>query len=223
MTTDGTIFLSCLKTESYSDIHALQLRTLGTQSQVNTLLNALPQYPYNLAKAKQEMAQSAYPRGFAATTDIGSQVNYPNVAQVIAAELSKIGITLKVAAVPESKYLANYSSGPPGGDMFAALGAVSPDPSILPSYALGSQATYNVAHYAPASVDSLLAAGLAASSPAKRLTIYGQLLKQVATDVPYVVLFAGLNSTAVSSKYTLPPFYEYPGFFSWALHIKQAG
>jgi peptide/nickel transport system substrate-binding protein len=205
-------------------IRPSQLLTIGTRSQVSTLLNSLPQYPYDPAKARQEMAQSAYRNGFTAVTETANIGSYPNVVQVIAAELHQIGITLKVQEVATDKWIADYSarSGPPGGDMYGGLGAVSPDPSILPSYMVGRTATYNVAQYAPASADSLLADGVATGSAARRLAIYGQLLKQVATDVPYVVLFSPYSFTALSSKYTLPPFPCYPAFFSWALHLKPA-
>jgi peptide/nickel transport system substrate-binding protein len=206
-------------------IPTAQLRELGTPGQVDAMLSSLPSYPYDLAKARQQMAESAYPHGFTAITAIdngGISANDPDVVQVIAAELSKIGITLKISEQPLSKFIANYTSGPPGGAMFATLGAVSPDPSIFPGYMVGSAATYNVAHYTPASANSLLAAGLATSDPARRLSIYGQLLKQVATDVPYVVLFSVYSFTALSGKYTLPPFPDYPGFFSWALGLKTA-
>jgi peptide/nickel transport system substrate-binding protein len=204
-----------------------QLRTIGTQSEVSALLNSLPQYPYDLTKARQEMAQSRYPHGFTATTVIDNGTltpSDPNVVQVIAAELSKIGITLKISEAPLSKYLTYYDTagGPPGGDMFGTLGDVSPDPSTLPGYIVGSAATYNVAQYAPAWANSLLAEGLAASNPARRLAIYGQLLKRVGTDVPYVVLFDGFNFTALSSAYTLPPFHVFPPFFSWALGLRLA-
>jgi ABC-type transport system substrate-binding protein len=73
-----------------------------------------------------------------------------------------------------------------------------------------------------ASINSLLANGLTTSSPAKRLAIYGQVLRQVATDVPYVVLLAQKSFTALSNKYTLPPFPVFPGFFSWALRLSPA-
>ena len=205
-------------------IQPAQLLTIGTQSQVSALLNTLPQYPYDLVKARQEMAQSAYPHGFTATTEIAALANYPDVVQVIAAELRQIGVSLKVQEVSVTKYIDDYSTsgGPPGGDMYGGLGAVSPDPSILPSYMVGTAATYNVARYAPAWADSLLAAGLATDDPARRLAIYGQLLEKVAADIPYVPLFAGNNFVALSSKYTLPPFPDYPAFFSWALGLKTA-
>jgi peptide/nickel transport system substrate-binding protein len=211
-------------TPASSLISPTELETLGTQSQVNALFNSIPQYPYDLAKARKEMAQSAYPHGFTATTAIdsgGAGPNDPNDVQAIAAELHQIGITLKINEVPVGQFFNDYTN-PPGGDLFAKFGAVSPDPSVFPSYCLGSAATLNVASYVNTSINSLLADGLTTSNPAKRLAIYGQVLKQVATDVPYVVLFYPNAFTALSTKYTLPPFLVFPGFFSWALHIKPA-
>jgi peptide/nickel transport system substrate-binding protein len=205
-------------------IPSAQLLTLGTQSQVNTLLTALPRYPYDLAKARQELAESGYPHGFTAVTETASLATFPTVLQQIAAELQQVGITLKVQETSVTKWIADADSTgtPPGGDMYISLGAVSPDPSILPSYIVGTTATYNTAHYAPAAANSLLTQGLATSDRAQRLAVYGQLLKQVATDVPYVPLFSAYSFTALSSKYTLPPFPDYAAFFSWALGIKAA-
>jgi peptide/nickel transport system substrate-binding protein len=205
-------------------IQPAQLLTIGTPTQVNSLLNSLPQYPYDLAKARQEIAKSAYPHGFTAVTEVAPLSNYPNVVQAIAAELRQIGISLTIHEVSVTQYLTDYSasSGPPGGDMYGGLGAVSPDPSILPSYMVGTAATYNVARYTPAWSNPLLASGLATSDPTRRLAIYGQLLKQVDADVPYVPLFSGYSFVALSSKYTLPPFPDYAAFFSWALNLKQA-
>jgi peptide/nickel transport system substrate-binding protein len=205
-------------------ISPTELATIGSKSQVSTLLNSLPQYPYDLAKARQEMAQSAYPHGLTATTVIDNGVygpNDPNDIQVVAAELQKIGITLKVHEVTGNAYINAYTN-PPGGDFFAQFGAVSPDPSVFPSYMLGTTPANNVANYFNPSITSLLADGLTTSNPATRLADYGQVLKQVATDVPYIALFSPDAFTALSTKYTLPQFIVFPGFFSWALHIKRA-
>ena len=170
------------------------------------------------------MAESAYPHGFTAVTETAAFASFPTIVQAIAAELQPIGITLKVQEGSINKWLADSGTTgtPPGGDMYTSLGAVSPDPSILPSYMVGSAATYNTAHYAPAAANSLLTQGVATSDGAQRLAIYGQLLKQVDTDVPYVPLFSAYNFTALSSKYALPPFPDYAAFFSWALGIKAA-
>ena len=51
----------------YTFIPPRQLRTIASPTQINSLLNSLPLYQYNVTKAKQEMAESAYPDGFTAT------------------------------------------------------------------------------------------------------------------------------------------------------------
>jgi peptide/nickel transport system substrate-binding protein len=198
-----------------------QLQLLGTQAQVNAVLSALPRYPYDLAKAKGELAQSAYPRGFTAKTEVDGYGNDPEVIQAIGAELQKIGINLQISQVPAAQWSKDFSTGNLGGLAYTAFYAASPDPSIFPSYLLGDASTYNMSRYAPKSIDTLMESGLADNSPAQRLSDYGQLLKDVATDLPYVVLFAGHNYTELSAKYTLPPFSVYPAFSSWALLLKE--
>jgi peptide/nickel transport system substrate-binding protein len=198
-----------------------QLQVLGSQAQVSALLGSLPQYPFNLEKAKQELAQSRYPHGFTARTEIDNYGNDVEVIQAIGAELQKIGISLQVSQVSAAQWSKDFSTGNLGGIAYTAFYAASPDPSIFPSYLLGDASTYNMSRYAPKSIDTLMESGLADSSPAQRLSDYGQLLRNVATDVPYVVLFAGHNYTELSAKYTLPPFTVYPAFSSWALNLKE--
>jgi peptide/nickel transport system substrate-binding protein len=199
-----------------------QLQTLGTSSQVSTLFSALPQYPYSLSRARQEMAKSAYPHGFTATTQIDALGHDSEVAQVLSTELQNIGITLKVDQVTEAQYFNDFNAAPPGGNLYGVYYAASPDPSIFPTYLLGAVAAGNTAHYHSSTVNALLAAGLATSNPARRLSIYQQVLTNLATDVPYVPLFSVHNYTALSGKYTLPPFSVYPAFSSWALHLRLA-
>jgi hypothetical protein len=52
-----------------------QLDLLAPASPVITLLQSLPSYPYDLAKAKQEMAEPAYPHGFTAESDTISSLS----------------------------------------------------------------------------------------------------------------------------------------------------
>lgn len=199
-----------------------QLLTLGSRAQVSAMLNSLPRYSYDLAAAKRQMSESAYPHGFTARTEIDNYGNNLEVIQVIAAELQRIGIDLRVEQVPTGQWSKDFATGNLGGIMYTAFYAASPDPSIFPSYLIGDASTYNLARYAPSSVDSLIASGLSASSPAQRLSDYGQLLTSVATDLPYVVLFSGHNYTDLSAKYRLPPFSVYPAFSSWALSLKRS-
>jgi peptide/nickel transport system substrate-binding protein len=213
-------------TPAYAAIPTFELRPLGSQSQIDSLVNSLPQYRFDLAKARQEMAQSAYPHGFAASVDTRSDyVAWSNILQVISAQLGQIGITLAVHAIPVAKWTAEISGPKTYGPMFSTLYAVPPDPSLHANYLFGSEngapAGYNFASYSSPALDDLLNAGLATSDPSKRLGIYGQLLKKAATDVPYVPLYQENAYTALSSNFTLPPLNIWPGFVPWALDIKK--
>lgn len=70
-------------------IPANMLETIASPAQVNQLLGSVNLYPYSLAKAKAEMAQSAYPNGFSTTLyeyNYGSSVD---ISETVAAELAK--------------------------------------------------------------------------------------------------------------------------------------
>ena len=72
------------------------LLTIASQPQVNSLLKSLPLYPYDLAKAKGEMAESAYPHGFSTVLLGYNSGDIINDEQVIIAELHKVGINLHI-------------------------------------------------------------------------------------------------------------------------------
>jgi peptide/nickel transport system substrate-binding protein len=207
------------------------LRTLGSRARVDRLLKSVPQYPFNLAKAKQEMAESAYPKGF---TDVDYAVNFGawvNVVEVIAAELQKIGIDLKVDVLPLGQWVSMVYGPHNFTNLFAAVGFANPDPSAEPGYLLGSKNAkpggLNWADYTPKSVDELIARSLSSTNPTTRLAIYGLLMKKVATDVPYVPLYIGDGFAALSSKVTVAPgdvgqFEAQSNLGSWALYVRPS-
>jgi peptide/nickel transport system substrate-binding protein len=208
-----------------------ELRLIGSPQAVSNVVKSLPTYPFSVAKAKQELAQSAYPNGFSVTLPIqpgwsnasGTAISSAN--QVVAAELQQIGIKAQLkSGVTYGEYYAGFQ--PPASGRWAATfdteGCTSFDPSEN-AWLLGAQNAktgYNIANYTPPVVDNLLAAGTATSSPAKRLAIYGQLLKRLAIDSPYIPLFNLTSVTAISSKVSWPT-YDYLYFDrSWGLDIK---
>lgn len=64
-----------------------ELDRLGSKEQVSTLISGLPSYPYNLAAAKRELAESAYPNGFTATTQTITFASYTPVNAHLAADI----------------------------------------------------------------------------------------------------------------------------------------
>ena len=140
-----------------------------------------PQYPFSLAKAKQEMAESAYPKGFTATTDTTNFGSLINVNQVIVAELQKIGITLHINVKPVADWVTEIYGRKTFGDMYSTIPHLEHRSErthllIFSGASTCSSGGLNCADYTPKSVDELLGRGLSTSNPAKRLTIYGELL-----------------------------------------------
>jgi peptide/nickel transport system substrate-binding protein len=200
------------------------LRSVASKSQVSGLLTSIPLYQYNVAKARQEMAQSAYPHGASTTiTEYGGSSN--SVGQVIAAELAKIGIKVQIKSLSVVAWQA-METGPDGSraTSFMSNGCFNPDPN---SYAdsLGTQnlaaGEWNDANYAPSAVDKLLAEGIATSNHARRFAVYSQLFQRLQSDEPYVGLFVSDACIALSSKFKYSAFNQWFVYGPYLLNIKQ--
>jgi len=202
------------------------LRTLGTQAQVNALIKSLPLHPYNLTKAKQEMALSKYPNGFTATLSSYAYGGSLQEMQVLAAQLAKIGIKLDLDNIGLSAVLAKWF-GPREklGLEYVAGWGCNPDVAFLPNLLLPSKdaraGALNLANYKNATVDSLLQQGKQVSNKTKRLEIYGKLLRQLAIDVPYLAVYSPTQNFAISDKFTWK---DATGFWfgtsDWLLGVK---
>jgi peptide/nickel transport system substrate-binding protein len=206
------------------------LRQFASQSQVTALLNTLPVYRYDVAMAKAELAQSAYPHGFSTTLyeyNYGSSVD---ISEVVAAELQKVGINAHVQLAATNPAWEAAMSGP---DIkrptdFATGYCGGPDISSC-NTRLGSwntqQGEWNSADWAPPTVDNLLKQGLLVSNPARRFAVYAKILRAIQTDVPYVGLFQEGVGIALSPKFTFPGYASEPDLTElddYALNIKLA-
>jgi peptide/nickel transport system substrate-binding protein len=204
---------------TYTLIPTVDLNTIGSQSTVNALLKTVPRYAFDLTKARQEMARSAYPTGFTSTIPTYPLYNVPTVTEVLVAQLKAIGINLQISPLTTAAWAAQITvpdRRPPATPIMIAC--TSPDPGHLPNLML-RKAPANVANYNPPEVDALIRTGLRTVDPAKRLAVYGRLLKRLAADVPFVPLFVDTRNYA-SKDFTWE---TYDGIWTrrpWALEIK---
>jgi peptide/nickel transport system substrate-binding protein len=201
---------------------------LGSKSQVAAVLNAVPRYEFNLAAAKRELAKSAYPHGF--TTQIEANVNEQDsqlVAQVLAANLAKIGITAKVHVVPLDEttslygkeitiYIDEFYSIYPDAD--SLLAAVLPSSQIRPP-----GAGFNQAEYRNTEVNNLLASEAAAPNPAHRLHLIEKLLGIISREEPYKPVYTADVLGRLSDRYVFPTFSWWTVLFRpWAFDVRPA-
>jgi peptide/nickel transport system substrate-binding protein len=210
----------------YTFIAPPVLQTVASSAQISKLLGTLNLYPYSVAKAEQEMTQSAYPHGVSTTIQAwtGGAVNQ---AQVIAAELAKVGINAKVKEVTLGQQEAE-ATGPAGQRPTTVWegGCTTPDASGYDFY-LGSANTkagqWNEADWAPPSVDRSLTEGTNTYNSADRFAAFSDVLRQMSADVPYVPLYLTDFTVALSSKFSDSAFnYWFFGNDNYLLGIKAA-
>jgi len=202
------------------------LLELASKSQVNTLLTkTLPQYPYDLAKAKHEMSLSHFPNGFSFDLPVGpSPVVFGTLSQAIAGMLQKIGITANLQSLSQAQSVAKVSAPLPAGQAMVNARSCQPDASVRPDQLLWSKSiTFgltNGSSYSNPAADALIVKGQEAQDPATRFAIYSKLLNIVAQDAPYVPLFTLNIGYAMQSQFEWSPsIWWYFGGNPWALNI----
>ncbi|GAB3596908.1 ABC transporter substrate-binding protein [Microbacterium tumbae] len=188
-----------------------QLLSIASQDEVDSLLDSLETYDFDLDAAKAEMAKSSVPDGFEAELQTPSYGGYVEAAQAIAGQLSELGITLNVRVLSEAEYTNTFSQ--PHTQVpvqYTFFNNRTPDPGGMPKNALWSSAAEigqnNLADYINPEMDALIEQGDATTDPGERFAAYSELLGIVADDVPYVPLYAGNINVALASTVEWPTF-----------------
>lgn len=80
----------------------------------------------------------------------------------------------------------------------------------------------NLASYNSPEVNALLTQAGSIQNKAQRFALYGQVLKIVSNDVPYVMLYTHTDDLALSPKFTWPA-YNYWGYtYPWISGIRPS-
>jgi peptide/nickel transport system substrate-binding protein len=202
------------------------LADLGPSSQVSAMVNSLPRYDFDLTKAKEELAKSAYPHGFTTTIYAESWVaNAVSASQILSSDLAQIGIKAKVDLIQTDE----ISSAIEKGTIIPGIQPPEyPDPSGLAALLSASErlphgSGYNFAGYSNAEAEKLMSEQAEAVNPTTRIELIGKALRIVEAEFPYRPLYSPDFLVALSDKYVFPPF----SFWStvdtpWALNVKLA-
>lgn len=182
------------------------LSSIASKDETAAMIKSLPQYPYSLEAAKAELAKSAYPNGFTAelpTTDYSNDVSG---SQIVAEQLSKIGIKLTVKRQTSAAWVAGVSAAVQDRPtVYAAGQGCTSTPGYMPSYWLGSAGLVkggsNLAAYGPPSMDHIIEKASEATTPDAQFKTYTELLTQLGTDVPYIPLVALKASVGIASGF----------------------
>lgn len=159
-------------------------------------------YPYDPAKARQLMAESSQPNGFAVTLKtVAGDVIGNQVAQIVQQMLLPLKVKMTIEAVENDTQAQQVQN---GDYQFAQAYMTSDilDPSELVAYAAQSDGGYNAAFssYKNREVDALARQGLTETDEAKRRDVYKQLQKLVFADAAMLWLYWTPAVTALRSN-----------------------
>jgi peptide/nickel transport system substrate-binding protein len=194
---------------------------------VRRLYAAIGHFPFDLKKAKAELAQSSVPKGFTTSTifpDFAPE--FGKALLSIGENVAKLGIKLKVKQVPGNQWLSTLYKHKNLGLQIVGYSPDYPDPVnyILLSYpstaAVPNQ--FNLANYRNPKVDALLGKQANTASKAVRAKAIAEILKIANEDVPYAPLWWEDAAMVISDKYRYTGFNGLYYLDQWPRNIRAA-
>ncbi|SEP44557.1 ABC transporter substrate-binding protein [Amycolatopsis saalfeldensis] len=193
---------------------------MPSQAEAQQFLDSLPQYELDPAKAKAQLAQSAYPNGFSVTVPY---INGSNWSRLLVLNLQQnmkpLGVTITPQPVPAGQWFQTFFSHQatglqvlsgfsttttdPAGLLFGFVGAANMKPNLPNSANFTNDVIEkNYPAIAPATAGTY--------SKADRWAATKAILTDVAHQLPYIPLFSEKTAYALAKGYT---FTQNPSLF----------
>ena len=162
----------------------------------------LPEYKFDIARAKALLAEAGHPNGIDVTLDADGPQK--EMAEAIGALLTQAGIRTKVVIGDGSQVRARWApNGTRDGDMWiTSWGNGSLDPTDIFEPTLQTAQRGNSAGYSNKKVDELLAAGGRETDSAKRAAIYREAQAIINAEAPWIFLWLPQDLYGASAKLT---------------------
>ena len=200
---------------------------IADQPTTDALYKKIPQYEFDLDKAKQELSQSKYPDGF--SVEVPYTPQFPIAGEVLVSmsqTLKSIGITFTPKSMPIGTWAATHQANN-SQILWGYWLPDFPDPSDIVSLFFPSSGAVphrnNSAHWKDPQVDALLKKQAETTDVAVRVDSLGQLLQMAGDQMPYLPLWLERAVLAVDgAKFTYSGFS--PMFYvnNWVSNIRSA-
>lgn len=161
-----------------------------------------PVLEFDVDAAKQELAKSAYPTGFATTLLIPSgNSSRAQIAQIVQESLAKIGITVEIESIDLAAFRDRFKAF--DYDFMLNSGqSDAPDPNGLITFQADPEGFSNSywTHYTNPEVTKLMHEGRTTPDGDDRQEIYLTIQEILANDVPYIPVYYAPNLKGTTSS-----------------------
>ena len=167
----------------------------GSAELANSFMKGLPQNEFDLAKARSELARSAYPSGFTLNVTFpggaGSwqELTILNLQQ----NMKKFGVTINPTPINQNEWSTNFYGHRNLGLQTVQAGSAPPDPNGLLTLIIGKQQAvangFNSANFSTDVVEQALPVILTDTDKGRRWSAVQKVLGEIANQVPYIPLF----------------------------------
>lgn len=186
--------------------------------------NSIATYPFDIAKAKAELAQSSVPNGFTTTLNVPQESTPAKlIAQAIQASWGQIGVKLNLNLMPGGPRFQIILNHAPhlGVQVIGNLPDV-PDPTeLLWLYYASDQAAKdgnNSSNLKDTQIDSLIAQALVETDPVKAAKLDLQIQQLASQQVPIIPILWQDNVVVVKKGWKVGPI----NGFSWSHSFVEA-
>jgi peptide/nickel transport system substrate-binding protein len=190
--------------------------------EVKTFYATLPAYGFDLAKAKEELAQSGHKDGFEVTVPGNTSDPYMvNILQSVSENLKQIGVKMTVQEVDDNTWLSGYFRHENLGMQIMAYYPDFADPANYPylffDSANAAKDGMNGSNFKNAEVDKALDVANKEGDPKVRAEALQTVFKLAADDVAVVPIFWPASAMAISKKYKLTGYTAFWYNIPWAI------
>lgn len=176
-----------------------------------------PAYQVDLKKARELLAAGGKPDGFKASLYIWPDEQVKVTAEVIKADLARIGVDVDIRIKETGAFNKATTTGEP--HMYLSYYNTTIDPSYAFSWFFTGE-EWNLSKWSNTTYDKLCAQGMTESDPVKRAALYVDAQKEMDRDAWAIWLTHGVRVTAAQTYVDLGPLYPDGRLAPWAMSFK---